>query len=104
MYPDMSPPQPHQEPSPDRVVAQPPPPRFEREPRTEPLGPEPPRFEPQRRPPFVPRPVDPVAAIVGNATALGLGYMLMGRVRLALAAIAGPERAAMLFDVARGGD
>lgn len=88
MYPDMSPPQPPQEPSPDRVVAQPPP-RFEREPQSEPLGPEPPRFEPQLRPPFVPRPVDPVAAIVGNATALGLGYMLMGRVRLALAAIAG---------------
>ncbi len=55
----------------------------------EPSPPLPPRFEPQPKPPFVPRPVDPIAAIAGNATALGLGYMLMRRRRLAATAIIG---------------
>jgi hypothetical protein len=48
-----------------------------------------PRFERRMRPPFAPRPVDPIAAVAANATALGLGYLLMGRRRLATAAVVG---------------
>jgi hypothetical protein len=55
----------------------------------QPSPPLPPRFERQPKPPFVPRPVDPIAAMAGNATALGLGYMLMRRRRLAATAIIG---------------
>jgi hypothetical protein len=87
MHPEMEPP----EPSP------PLPPRFEREP-----SPPPPRYERQPKPPFVPRPVDPIAAIAGNATALGLGYMLMRRRRLAAVAIIGT--AFFLFALAANPD
>jgi hypothetical protein len=41
------------------------------------------------RRPVVRRPVDPIAAIAGNATAFGLGYVLMRRRRLAAAAVTG---------------
>lgn len=59
MYPDMSPP-----PAP---------------PETKPLTP--------REP--VTRPVDPLAAVAGNATAFGLGYLLLSRPRLAAIALTG---------------
>jgi hypothetical protein len=72
MYPEMEPPQP----------SPPLPPNFER----------PPKFR------FVPRPVDAIAAVAGNATALGLGYMLMRRRRLAAIAIIGT--AFLLFALA----
>jgi hypothetical protein len=83
-FPRVEPPPPDAEPSPPWAPAQPP--RFERKPRPEQY---PPQFERKPRPPFVPRPVDPVAAVAANATALGLGYMLMRRTRLAAAAMAG---------------
>ncbi|MCC3765937.1 hypothetical protein K3N28_23025 [Glycomyces sp. TRM65418] len=51
---------------------------------------EPPPFpSPHLRRPVFGRPVDPVAAVVGNATAFGLGYALMRRPGPAAAAIAG---------------
>lgn len=74
-------------------------------PEMEPPRPEsPPPFEIKRlsKPPFVPRPVDPIAAVAGNATALGLGYMLMGRRRLAAIAIIGT--AFFLFTLAAAPD
>ncbi|MEV3936773.1 hypothetical protein AB0K52_12450 [Glycomyces sp. NPDC049804] len=61
-------------------------------------SPLPPRLERRARPPFVPRPVDPIAAVAANATALGFGYLLMRRRRLAATAITGT--AFLLFALA----
>jgi hypothetical protein len=65
-------------------------------------SPLPPRFERRMRPPFVPRPADPIAAVAANATALGLGYLLMARRRLATAAVVGT--AFLLFALASAPD
>lgn len=67
------------------VPTEPLPPRFERKRRYE----RKPRLAQLGKRPSVPRPVDPIAAVAGNATAFGLGYMLMLRPRLAAAAITG---------------
>ncbi|SDE12526.1 hypothetical protein [Glycomyces harbinensis] len=52
-------------------------------------NPPPPAVNPPPRTPTVPRAVDPIAAVAGNATGFGLGYMLLGRWRFAAAALAG---------------
>lgn len=51
--------------------------------------PPPPAAIPPRRPAGGARTADPLAAVAGNATGLGLGYMLLGRRWLAAAAAAG---------------
>lgn len=58
-------------------------------PEMEPPPPPPPFPSQQVRRPLVRRPVDPIAAVAGNATAFGLGYVLMRRPRPAAAAITG---------------
>ncbi|MQM25911.1 hypothetical protein [Glycomyces albidus] len=67
------------------VPTEPLPPRFERKRRYE----RKPRLAQLGKRPSGPRPADSIAAVAGNATAFGLGYMLMLRPRLSAAAITG---------------